>query len=116
MGIKTATLDGVLTIEIAHPEKKNALTAAMYQAMADALTGAVAAPAVRAVLITGQPGVFTTGNDLEDFMQRPPLDQDAAVFRFMRALLDCDKPVVAAVTRSEERRVGKECRSRWSPY
>jgi enoyl-CoA hydratase/carnithine racemase len=70
----------------------------MYQAMADAIHAAHADVGVRAVLITGQPGVFTAGNDLEDFLQRPPVDEDSPVFRFMRALLDCDKPVVAAVT------------------
>ncbi len=98
MSIKTATLDGVATIEIARPEKKNALTAAMYQAMADALVAAGADPAVRAVLITGQPGIFTSGNDIEDFMQRPPQGMDSPVLQFMRALIACDKPVVAAVT------------------
>ncbi len=101
MSIRTATLNGVATIEIARPEKKNALTAAMYQAMADALVAAKADPAVRAVLITGQPGIFTSGNDIEDFMSRPPGGSDnldAPVFQFMRALVDCDKPVIAAVT------------------
>ena len=98
MSIKTATLNGVATIEIARPEKKNALTAAMYQAMADALAAAGADPAVRAVLITGQPGIFTSGNDIEDFMQRPPQGMDSPVLQFMRALIACDKPVVAAVT------------------
>lgn len=103
MSIKTATLNGVATIEIARPEKKNALTVAMYQAMADALRAAAQDKAVRAVLITGQPGIFTSGNDIEDFMARPPGQggsnvADSPVFQFMRALLDCDKPVVAAVT------------------
>ena len=98
MTIRTATLNGVATIEIARPEKKNALTLAMYQAMADALRAAVSDTGVRAVLITGQPGMFTSGNDLEDFMQRPPQGMDSPVFQFMQALLDCDKPVVAAVT------------------
>ena len=96
--IKTGVLNGVAMIEIARPEKKNALTVAMYQAMADALRAATADPGVRAVLITGQPGVFTSGNDIEDFMQRPPQGDDTPVARFMHALLDCDKPVVAAVT------------------
>jgi len=102
MSIKTATLNGVATLEIARPEKKNALTVAMYQAMTDALHAAKADNAVRAVLITGQPGVFTSGNDIEDFMTRAPGQGsdalDSPVFRFMRALLDCDKPVVVAVT------------------
>jgi enoyl-CoA hydratase/carnithine racemase len=98
MTIRTATVNGVATIEIARPEKKNALTQAMYTAMAEALDAAVADPAVRAVLITGQPGVFTSGNDLEDFMQRPPMGEDSPVIRFMKALAGCEKPVVAAVT------------------
>jgi enoyl-CoA hydratase/carnithine racemase len=102
MSIKTATLNGVATIEIARPEKKNALTVAMYQAMTDALVAAREDAAVRAVLVTGQPGIFTSGNDIEDFMKRAPGQgsdaMDSPVFRFMRALLECDKPVVAAVT------------------
>jgi enoyl-CoA hydratase/carnithine racemase len=98
MSIKTANLNGVATIEIARPEKKNALTMAMYRAMADALVAATADNAVRAVLITGQPGIFTSGNDLEDFMQRPPEGPDSPSFAFMKALLGCDKPVIAAVT------------------
>lgn len=102
MSIKTATLNGVATIEIARPEKKNALTVAMYQAMADALAAAQADAAVRAVLITGQPGIFTSGNDIEDFMNRGPgegtANPDSPVFRFMRALTGIDKPVIAAVT------------------
>jgi enoyl-CoA hydratase/carnithine racemase len=102
MSIKTATINGVATIEIARPEKKNALTVAMYQALAEALNAAREDGAVRAVLITGQPGIFTSGNDVEDFLTRPPGQgsdsMDSPVFRFMRALLDCDKPVVAAVT------------------
>ena len=98
MTIRTATLDGIATLEIARPEKKNAFTMAMYAAMAEALTAADADPAVRAVLITGQPGIFTSGNDLDDFMQRPPQDDDSPVFRFMRALMAMEKPVIAAVT------------------
>ena len=98
MSIKTATLNGVATIEIARPEKKNAITAAMYAAMAQALTAAAADAAVRAVLITGQPGIFTSGNDLEDFMKRSGGVSESPAAIFMRALIGCDKPVIAAVT------------------
>ncbi|MET0383646.1 MAG: enoyl-CoA hydratase [Burkholderiaceae bacterium] len=98
MTVRTATANGVAAIEIARPEKKNALTQAMYSAMADAIAAADGDAAVRAVLITGQPGVFTSGNDLEDFMRRPPASDDAPALRFMRALSGCGKPVVAAVT------------------
>ena len=98
MSIKTAVLDGVYTIEIARPEKKNAITQEMYQAMADALIAAKADNAVRAVLLTGQPGIFTSGNDIEDFAGRPPTTGESSSFTFMKALMGCDKPVVAAVT------------------
>ncbi|MEF7614922.1 enoyl-CoA hydratase [Aquincola sp. MAHUQ-54] len=98
MSIKTAIVDGVATLEIARPEKKNALTQAMYEALTDGLAAAQADTSVRALLITGQPGIFTSGNDLEDFMARPPQGEASAVFRFMKALAAFDKPVVAAVT------------------
>jgi enoyl-CoA hydratase/carnithine racemase len=98
MTIRTVNTNGVAVIEIARPEKKNALTQAMYTAMAEAIAAADADAAIRAVLITGQPGIFTSGNDLEDFMQRPPSSEDSPVFRFMTALAGCGKPVVAAVT------------------
>jgi enoyl-CoA hydratase/carnithine racemase len=98
MTIRTVNTNGVAVIEIARPEKKNALTQAMYTAMREALLAADADATIRAVLITGQPGIFTSGNDLEDFMQRPPQGEDSPVFQFMKALADCGKPVVAAVT------------------
>lgn len=97
MSIRTSLQDGVATIEINRPDRKNALTVEMYQAMADALNDAQADPAVRAILFAGQPGMFTAGNDLEDFVRRPPKDMNAPVFRFMEALIGVDKPVVAAV-------------------
>jgi enoyl-CoA hydratase/carnithine racemase len=96
--IKSAIHAGVASIEIARPGKKNALTQAMYRAMAEAIAAARANTAVRALLITGQPEVFTAGNDLDDFLQRVPADSDAPARAFMQALLACEKPVVAAVS------------------
>jgi len=98
MTIRTVNTNGVAVIEIARPEKKNALTQAMYTAMTEAIVAADADSTIRALLITGQPGIFTSGNDLEDFMQRPPAGEDSPVFQFMKALAECGKPVVAAVT------------------
>jgi len=98
MSIKTAVLNGVYTIEIARPEKKNALTGAMYVGMAEGLNAAMADGTVRSVLITGQPGIFTSGNDLEDFMKRSRGVSESPAAIFMRALIGCDKPVIAAVT------------------
>jgi enoyl-CoA hydratase/carnithine racemase len=98
MHIKSVCLQGVATIEIARPEKKNALSQAMYRAMTETILDAGADESVRALLITGQPGIFTAGNDLEDFMRTPEIGADSPVAGFMQALLNCDKPVVAAVT------------------
>jgi enoyl-CoA hydratase/carnithine racemase len=97
--IKTETADGVACIEIARPEKKNAITVAMYQQLADAIAAAHEDASVRALVIHGQPDIFTAGNDLEDFMRHASREagMDAPAFKFMRALVDADKPVIAAV-------------------
>lgn len=100
MNIETTLHNGVAGIAIARPEKKNAMTTAMYAAMAAALHAANADPCVRSVLISGQPGIFCSGNDMEDFLTNPPNVPCAPLFEFMRALSCCEKPVVAAVTGS----------------
>ena len=62
------TDDGPLrTIRMNRPEKKNALTSAMYDAMAEAIESASGASPIRCVLIAGAPGAFSAGNDLGDF-------------------------------------------------
>jgi enoyl-CoA hydratase/carnithine racemase len=100
MDILSSIADGILTLEFNRPERKNAITAAMYQALADAINDAGQDSAVRAILIQGKPEIFTAGNDLEDFMKTAqdssPLEE-RSVFRFMLALSGCAKPVVAAV-------------------
>jgi len=88
---------GLLTLRLNRPDKKNALTRAMYSQLGDALKQADADPQVNAVLITGSSECFTAGNDIADFLEQPPSALDSPVFRFMLALLDCRKPVVAAV-------------------
>lgn len=95
--IQTHTANAVAHIRIARPEKKNAITRDMYQAMADAINTAVADNTVRSVLLYGEPAIFTAGNDLEDFLKEPPAGLDSPVFRFMAALTHCPKPVVVAV-------------------
>ena len=91
------TRDGILHIRFNRPEKKNALTAVMYQATADALTHAATDPAVRVVLLSGTKDCFSSGNDLQDFLQNPPLDPNAPVAQFMRAVATLPKPLVASV-------------------
>lgn len=88
---------GIFHIEMARPEKKNALTAEMYQAMADALARAEADSTVRVILISGAGGNFTAGNDLADFLEKPPMDNGAPVFRFIQGFANLQKPFVAAV-------------------
>ncbi|MGH6611779.1 MAG: enoyl-CoA hydratase [Burkholderiaceae bacterium] len=97
MSIASETVNGVARIQIARPEKKNAISAAMYQSLADAIASAHDDAAVRAILIHGQKDIFTAGNDLEDFVKNPPANTDAPVFKFMQALGFAEKPVIAAV-------------------
>lgn len=87
----------VRVVRIARPEKRNALTAAMYAALADAFRALDADIATRAIVLTGDTVAFTGGNDLTDFLHQPPGGPDAPVFQFMRALSACRKPVIAAV-------------------
>lgn len=89
--------EGVLTIRINRPERKNALTGDMYAAMADALDGAQQDKAVRAALIMGTDGVYTAGNDIKDFLEDPPHGETAPVHRFITFLASTDLPLVAAV-------------------
>ena len=95
--IKITVGDGICHVQMTRPEKKNALTAAMYQSMADALADAENNPAVRVILISGSGGSFTAGNDLADFLATPPLDDSAPVFRFIKGFAQLEKPFVAAV-------------------
>jgi enoyl-CoA hydratase/carnithine racemase len=88
---------GLLTLRINRPEKKNALTRAMYSHLAEALKQADTDPEINAVLITGGAECFTAGNDILDFLQQPPSNLDSPVFHFMLNLLECRKPVIAAV-------------------
>jgi len=88
---------GLLTLRMHRPDKKNALTRAMYSGMAEVLVQADQDKSVRAVLITGGESCFTSGNDVADFIQAPPTGLNSEVFQFMQALFEFSKPVVAAV-------------------
>ncbi len=95
--ILTHQANGVLHIRINRPEKKNALTLAMYDALTAAVAAGEADAAVRVLLFSGSNGQFTAGNDLGDFINNPPDGEDNPVFRFLRTLIAAQKPVVAAV-------------------
>ncbi len=87
----------VMALRLNRPEKKNAITVAMYAALADAFEEAAADPAIRVVTITGEGNLFTAGNDLRDFQQRGESGPDMPVFRFLRAISSCPKVVIAGV-------------------
>src|SRR4051812_26065670 len=97
--IEKSAADGVLTIRMNRPEKKNALTAAMYQALADALDEEATSDAIRATLILGEPGGLTAGNDIGDFLKTAMSgNRDSnAVFDFLERIIMAQKPVVAGV-------------------
>jgi enoyl-CoA hydratase/carnithine racemase len=96
--IKTATQDGVLEITFARPDKKNALSNAMYRAAADALEGAQTDPVVRVVLFTSEGDAFTAGNDLADFAGAATGGrEELQAGRFIRVLAQVKKPLIAAV-------------------
>lgn len=90
---------GVVHLIIDRPGKKNALTRAMYQALAEAVDQAASEEAVHAIVISGEGGQFTAGNDLDDFRARASADnpEPSAGLAFIERLMACDTPVIAAV-------------------
>jgi enoyl-CoA hydratase/carnithine racemase len=88
----------VRTVHMNRPEKKNALTFAMYDAMAAAIEEARADAKLRCLVIGGHPSGFCAGNDINDFIEMARAGGLAApVLRFLHALARCEKPMVAAV-------------------
>lgn len=95
--VLVSAVDRILRIQINRPEKKNALTQAMYAAMAQALADADADAGVRAILFLGSGGIFSAGNDIADFLSAFAMDESSPVLRFLHALAGAQKPIVAAV-------------------
>jgi enoyl-CoA hydratase/carnithine racemase len=88
---------GVMTLTFNRVDKKNSITSAMYADLADALEQAQQNAQVRVVLIQGHETIFSAGNDIADFLNNPPADQNSPVFRFLRNISTFPKPVLAAV-------------------
>lgn len=95
--IKAETSDRIASIRLDRIDKKNALTADMYQGMADAIRAAESDAQVRVMLIHGQADCFCAGNDLKDFLENPPHGDDSPVFQFLQTISRAEKPIVAAV-------------------
>ncbi len=88
---------GVQILHICRPEKKNALTRAMYRTLADALRRADTDPAVRVILMRGEPDCFTSGNDVNDFLEEEEHAAERPAVQFLKAIAHARKPLVAAV-------------------
>lgn len=101
--VLTAVDKGVLTLTLNRPDKKNALTAAMYGALADGIERAESDPSIRVTLFRANGDAFTAGNDLADFAAAgatpvaAPSNEKPHVTRFLENLASAEKPLVAAV-------------------
>jgi enoyl-CoA hydratase/carnithine racemase len=94
--VEVSTAGDVVTIRLNRPDKRNAITAAMYTTLADALTAAEASGAA-VVVLTGTGGAFTAGNDLHDMRENPPVGDNPPPVRFLAALTGLRAVLVAAV-------------------
>ena len=89
--------ESVLRVELNRPKKRNAMTSGMYVTLADVFNEATKDERTRVVLWHGAGDSFCAGNDVEDFLKNPPGPGDSPQARLMHALLDFDKPLIAAV-------------------
>ena len=98
--VRVERMGEILAITLARPERRNAITVAMYAALADAVESAGGDPAIRIITLEGEGEDFTAGNDLADFLQArpgPSASHDLPVWRYLRALANNDVPIVACV-------------------
>jgi enoyl-CoA hydratase/carnithine racemase len=97
--VKTEVDSGILILTLQRPDKKNALTGAMYDALSDALDRAEGDSTIKVVLFQGDGDSFTSGNDLADFAAQSSSkgEEKSPAFRFIKGLGQATKPLIAAV-------------------
>ena len=95
--IITERSGSILRVQLNRPAKKNAMTSSMYVTLADVLNDAAKDEDIRVVLWHGAGDSFSAGNDVEDFLKNPPGPGESPQARLMNALVNFDKPLVAAV-------------------
>ena len=95
--ILIAKTDRVLSLQLNRPDKKNALTGAMYDAMREAIAASNDDAGVRVVFIRGQPDCFTAGNDLAEFQDLERMRRERPAMKFLEVISTAVKPIVVAV-------------------
>jgi enoyl-CoA hydratase/carnithine racemase len=96
--IELARKGAIMSAAFARPQKKNAITGAMYEALIEAFEAAERDPGVGALLLSGKGGVFTAGNDLGDFLAVASRETgDFPAWRFVNKLAEFEKPLIAAI-------------------
>lgn len=95
--IKVETRQNILHIRMNRPDKKNAVNLEMYQAMTAALKDGESRSEVQVILFSGEGGCFSSGNDLADFLDNPPVDESSPVLAFLHAISTAKKPLVSGV-------------------
>jgi enoyl-CoA hydratase/carnithine racemase len=95
--ISTRIDDGILSVQFNRPEKKNALTGAMYLSIAEGISRAERDQEVRVITVTGTGDSFTSGNDIADFLQQGTPADEPPVSIFLRAIANAKKPLIAGV-------------------
>src|ERR1700743_3879488 len=94
--ILTERSDGVLRVELNRPAKLNAMTAAMYIALAEIFMNAAKDQQTRSVLWHGAGDAFCAGNDIADFLHNPPVPGQLPQVRLMDAFIAFEKPIAVA--------------------
>lgn len=95
--IVTSRQGDILVVSFNRPEKMNAITRSMYAGLTQSLNDAAGDFGIRCVVLTSEGDHFTSGNDIRDFMSNPPTESDSDVAKFLGALLEFPKPLLAAV-------------------
>jgi enoyl-CoA hydratase/carnithine racemase len=95
--VETERKGKIQILRLARPEKKNALTAEMYAALAEGLKAANSGGSIAVTVILGQPGIFCAGNDVGDFLAASQSGGPLHATSFLHALADNEKPLIAAV-------------------
>lgn len=96
--VLSSSNEGILTLTLNRPKKQNALTREMYRTLSSAITEAHGDFGIRAVVIKSSSEHFTSGNDLFDFLNEPPLEEGSPVMNFLSAIHNFSKPLLAAVS------------------